>query len=451
MDGRKGQLGSSLQFRLSAWLALVIGGVALAAGVFSFSAAFREANELQDDQLRQIAAVVRRQRVPLTQAAGPSDASELDPESLVVLQVLAPPGQLAIAPPGPAVAFPANIADGVQTVSVDRQDWRVVVETLESGTRIVVGQMTSVRDEIARDSALRTLLPIAILIPILLLLVGALIRAMLKPVKDLALDIDQRAQDDLREMSEAGIPTELRPFVVAINRLLSRVAQSMAGQRRFLADAAHELRTPLTALSLQSGLLGAADMSAQARERLGALQGGLERSRQLLDQLLALARAQDGPQQALQQVSVFAVFLQVAEALMPLALAKQIDLGMLGEQDYTVLATEIDLRTLVKNLVDNAIRYTPAGGRVDLSARCAEGRTELLIADTGPGIAEEERARVFDPFYRLLGSGEMGSGLGLSIVQSIAQRIGAHINLEHVNTSEKTGLRVVVSFLQVAQ
>lgn len=444
MDGRQGMLDGSLQFKLSAWLALVIVGVALAAGVFSFGAAFREANELQDDQLRQIAVLVSHQHLALTQAVEPADVS--DPESRVVLQVLPRTDQQLDKTPDSSIAFPLDMKDGVQTVGVDKKYWRVIVKTLDPGTRIVVGQRTSVRDEIARDSALHTLLPFVVLIPILLVLVGELIRKMLKPVKDLAADIDQRTNDDLRSVSETHIPAEIRPFVVAINRLLSRVSNAMAGQRRFLADAAHELRTPLTALSLQAELLGAADMSAQARQRLAVLEGGLLRSRQLLDQLLALARAQDSPQTSLQPVSVRTVFLQVAEDLMPLARAKNIDLGMVGEHDYTVLATEVDLFTLVKNLVHNAIRYTPPGGKIDLSMHEIQGRTELVVADTGPGIAEEERARVFDPFYRVLGHEEMGSGLGLSIVHTIAQRVGATIRLEHANPGQKNGLRVVASF-----
>lgn len=444
MDGRQGLLDGSLQFKLSAWLALVIAGVALAAGLFSYGAAFREANELQDDQLRQIAALVGHQHVALTQTVAPAEVS--DPESRVVLQVLERTDQQIAKAPDSSVAFRLDMVDGFQTVNVDHNNWRVLVKTLDSGMRIVVGQRTSVRDEIARDSALHTLLPFVVLIPILLVLVGELIRKMLKPVKDLAADIDLRTQDDLRSVGETHIPVEIRPFVVAINRLLSRVTNAMAGQRRFLADAAHELKTPLTALSLQAELLGAADMSDQARQRLAVLEGGLLRSRKLLDQLLALARAQDSPQTSLQPVSVRAVFLQVAEDLMPLARAKGIDLGMVGEHDCAVLATEVDLFTLVKNLVDNAIRYTPEGGKVDLSMSAIQGLTELVIADTGPGINEEERARVFDPFYRVLGHEEMGSGLGLSIVQTIAQRVGANIRLEHANTSEKTGLRVVVSF-----
>jgi len=130
---------------------------------------------------------------------------------------------------------------------------------------------------------------------------------------------------------------------------------------------------------------------------------------------------------------------------MPLAQEKSIDLGMVGEADYTVLATEVDLRILVKNLVDNAIRYTPEGGQIDLTVRHLKGRTILQVEDTGPGIAEEERVRVFDPFYRVLGNGEVGSGLGLSIVQTIALRLGANVELSYANNAEKRGLCVTIS------
>lgn len=446
MNGRQAFLDGSLQVKLSAWLTMVIGGVALAVGVFSFGSSLNEANELQDDQLRQIAAMVRRQHMAPAPPVEPVDAPDVDPESLFVFQLLARPGQPPVSVSGTGLAFRADMEDGVQTVSVNRQPWRVVVETLSSGTRFVVGQRTSVRDQIARASALRAVLPFIVLIPLLLLLVRSLIRTMLKPVKALARDIDQREQNDLRAMSEADIPTEIRPFVVAINSLLSRVAKAMAGQRRLLADAAHELRTALTALSLQAELLGDADMSAQARQRLVALQSGLLRSRQLLEQLLALARVQEGSQQQLRPVYVRIVFLRVAEDLMPLARAKGIDLGMVGEQDHTVLATEVDIFTLVKCLVDNAIRHTQPGGKIDLSVRKIQGRTELLISASGPGIPEDTRTRAFDPFCRSLGNEVMGSGESLSIVQTIVQRVGAQIHLEHANAVEKTGLRVVVSF-----
>jgi two-component system OmpR family sensor kinase len=227
---------------------------------------------------------------------------------------------------------------------------------------------------------------------------------------------------------------------VAINRLLARVAQSMTAQRRFVADAAHELRSPLTALSLQAERLGEADLSGAARDRLIALRCGIERSRNLVNQLLSLARAQAAGDDPPSSVSVQLVYRRVLEDLMPLAEAKHIDIGVDGEQDVHVRMSEADLLAVVKNLVDNAIRYTPDGGRVDLSVNAAEDRAVLQIKDSGPGIPLAERERVFDPFYRAPGSDDVGSGLGLSIVKAISDRVGAEIRLSFSDEPGQTGL-----------
>jgi two-component system, OmpR family, sensor kinase len=444
MDGLKRQLNDSLQVKLAVWLATVICAIAVAAGLISFATAFQEANELQDQQLRQIATLVSHHHLPVTVNEMQIAATESDPESLIVLQMLSEPDGKVL----PRHAFPPSLEDGIQTVLVADQTWRVVVKTLENGARVAIGQKTSARDEIARNGALRTLLPFVILIPLLLVLVGALIRQMLKPVKELAHELNARSDDDLRALNSEGVPAEIRPFVLSINRLLERVTQSMTLQRRFLADAAHELRTPLTALSLQSESLATSPMSDQAKKRLSLLREGLGRSRQLLDQLLAMARAQEATLVALAAVSVHDVCHRVVEDLMPLAESKQIDLGSVGTLDTTVLATEIDLFTLVRNLVDNAVRYTPCGGTVDIQAWSAEKWAFILIEDSGLGIPVEERERVFDPFYRVLGSETSGSGLGLSIVKATANRIGASIDLDYVNAKQKTGLRVTVRLLQ---
>ena len=446
MDGSQGKIGQSLQAKLSGWIAAVIAVLALAAGVFSFGMAFQEANELQDDQLRQIAILANSHNLLLSPRDAAAIDTEIDPESRVILQVLYPVGATTTKPGGTGLDLPANLPDGIQTVTVKDETWRILVRPLDTGARIAVGQQTSVRNEIARNSAMRTLLPFVVLIPILLLLVSELIRQMFKPVKQLALDLDQRDQQDLRDVADDHVPSEIRPFVIAINRLLSRVAQSMAVQRRFLADAAHELRSPLTALSLQAERLALSDLSIQARQRLGALQSGLQRSRQLLDQLLALARAQESDKGQASEVSARRIAHQVMEDLMPLAQVKNIDLGMVGEKDANLQVQEIDLRTLLKNLVDNAIHYTPKDGKIDLHIRSFMGKTILQIEDTGPGIPEDERERVFDPFYRILGNEEVGSGLGLSIVKSIADRIGAVVTLGYARGKEKTGLSVSVEF-----
>ena len=237
---------------------------------------------------------------------------------------------------------------------------------------------------------------------------------------------------------------EVRPFAVAINRLLARVGQSMESQRRFVADAAHELRSPLTAMSLQAERLAEAEMSSVARERLTVLRQGIERGRSLLDQLLTLAKAQSATDLPKSPVSVQSIYRRVLEDLMPLAEAKHIDIGVEGALDAEVWASELDMIAVVKNLVDNAIRYTPEGGRVDLSVGVSEGKVVLRIQDSGPGIPLAERDRVFDPFYRTLGSEQIGSGLGLSIVQTIANRIGAEIRLDFSDQEKQTGLNVAV-------
>ena len=446
MDGSQGKMKQSLQFRLSAWIAAVIAALALAAGMFSFGMAFQDANELQDDQLRQIAILANSRNLQVSSKEDATIAAQIDPESRVIVQLMPIVGAIPSEPLGNTLDLPRNLPDGIQTVNVQDEAWRIFIKPLDNGTRVAVGQQTSVRDDIAQNSALRTLLPFLILIPMLLILVSALIRQMFKPIKQLAHDLDQRPQQDLREIVDDHVPSEIRPFVVAINGLLSRVAKSMALQRRFLADAAHELRSPLTALSLQAERLATSDLSNQARQRLDALQTGLYRSRQLLDQLLALARAQDSDKGKASQVSVRRIAHQMIEELMPLAQAKNIDLGMVGEKDINLTVPEIDLKTLIKNLLDNAIRYTPCNGKIDLHIRSFMGKSILQIEDSGPGIPDDERERVFDPFYRILGNDEVGSGLGLSIVKTIADRLGAVVTLGYVREQEKAGLRVSVQF-----
>lgn len=449
MDGFQvdARLKESLQFRLSAWFLLVILGTAVAAGALSFAFAFDEAIDLQDDQLTQIAALMDPDHLPGLPSDTRKDVPIEDRESLVFVQLLPQPGvQSPVATKG-TLALPPDLPEGLQTITVQNEGWRLFVTPQGTGSRIVVGQRNAVRDEIARKGALITLLPILVLIPVLLLLVGNLIRKMFKPVTHLAVELDGRSEHDLREINGAGLPSEIRPFVTAINLLLSRVAHSVAMQRRFVADAAHELRSPLTALSLQAERLEAAQMSAEAKERLGVLRSGLHRTRLLVEQLLTLARLQEPVDGHGARASALDVFRQVIEDLMPLAEAKRIDLGVVGDLDAEIAIPIADLKTLVKNLVENAIRFTPQGGRVDLSVHPMNDHVILQVDDTGPGIPVKERDRVFDPFYRVLGSDEPGSGLGLSIVKSIAARHAAEINLGNSGESAGSfGLRVTIKF-----
>ena len=446
MDGGQELLAGSVQRRLSLTLALAIAAMAVVAGALSFLAAYDEARELQDDVLRRVAQLVELQR--RTAAAGPLDLHIQGDEddTRVIVQGL---GAIARPPDhveqGGHLPLPATLSDGLRTLELDGEPYRVLVRTTAGGERFAVAQDLRLRRELARYGALRTTLPFLLLVPALLLVLARLVRQLFRPITDLAQEVDARGEQDLHPIAYAPVPTEVRPFVRAINRLLGRVDKSMDAQRRFVADAAHELRSPLTAMSLQAQRLAEADMSAQARERLATLHQGIERGRGLLDQLLSLAQAQaagDAPQMP---VSVQATFRQVLEDLMPLAEARHIDLGVEGSQDAVVAVSALDLFTMVKNLVDNALRYTPEGGRVDLSLATLPGGVELRVCDTGPGIALAERERVFDPFYRVLGSGQMGSGLGLAIVQTIAARLGARVTLDFADAAAQTGLRVTVT------
>lgn len=443
MDGLKGRLNESVQLKLSVTLSLAILVVAIVAGVFSFVSAFDEAHELQDDVLRQVAQLVDRQRLSPAAPSSHNPPMGADEESRVIIQRLGEADASAAGiDAGGTLPLPTTLADGLHSLQIGGETFRVMVKTTSAGERIAVAQESGFRNEIARDGALRTVMPFLILMPVLLLIVADLVRRLFRPIAALSKEIDLRAEQDLHPVEDRHLPVEVRPFAVAINRLLARVAQSMETQRRFVADAAHELRSPLTAMSLQAERLADTEMSGLARERLTGLRQGIERGRSLLEQLLTLAKAQSAADLPKAPVSIQGIYRRVLEDLMPLAEAKHIDVGVEGAQDAQPWANELDLIAVVKNLVDNAIRYTPAGGRVDLSVVVSEGKAELRVRDNGPGIPLTERQRVFDAFYRTLGSGSIGSGLGLSIVQTIATRMGAEVRLSFSDESQQTGLCV---------
>ncbi|WP_460163803.1 ATP-binding protein [Pseudomonas sp. S2_F03] len=444
MDGFKKRLSDSVQLRLSVTLSLAILIVAVVAGFFAFVSAFDEAHEMQDDTLRQVAVLVDRQHMTPRYPVG-NKVDDDNEESRVIVQYLAD-GSKALGNDDATLPlpFPTTLADGLSTLNVAGEDFRVLVKTTTQGERIVVAQETGIRDKEARESAWRSLLPFLILFPVLLLVVGDLVRKLFRPIATLSTEIDQRDEQALHPIDEHHLPTEVRPFVVAINRLLERVAQSMDAQRRFVADAAHELRSPMTALSLQAERLAATDMPAPARERLLPLSLGIDRSRKLIDQLLTLATAQSDSHRAQSAVCVHEIYRRVLEDLLPLAERKHLDIGVESIEDVQVIINETDLVILVKNLVDNAIRYTPDGGRIDLSVERVQGLVMLQVKDSGPGISLLEQTRVFDPFYRSLGTDEAGSGLGLSIVKAIADRTGARVQMGYTDEINKNGLCVSV-------
>ncbi len=445
MDGFKQRLVSSVQLRLSVALSLAILMVAVLAGVFAFFSAFNETHEMQDEALGQVAILFDRQKMTLHYPAAEKIVGD-DEESRVVVQYLADSDKATGSSDATLpLSIPVTLADGLSTLNIAGEEFRLLVRTTSSGERIVVAQEADVRDKQARARAWRGLLPFLILFPVLLLVVGDLVRKLFRPIEMVSDEIDQRDEKALHSIDEHHVPTEIRPFVVAINRLLMRVAHAMESQRRFIADAAHELRSPMTALSLQAERLSTTQMSVAAHERLLPLAEGIERSRKLIDQLLALAAAQSISERPQTTLSIRAVFRRVLEDLMPLAERRQIDIGVESSEDVEVNGNEMDLIIVVRNLVDNAIRYTSIGGRVDLTIESAGETVTIVVKDTGPGIIEAEQSLVFDPFYRSLGTDVAGSGLGLSIVKVIADRMGALLRLSFSDEINKRGLCVSIS------
>ncbi|WP_443113902.1 sensor histidine kinase [Herbaspirillum seropedicae] len=429
----------SLQAQLSLALTGAILVVALGAGGFGFVTAYRDSIRSQDDLLMQVGALLKHSGAALSLDGAVMAAAGDEHDSRVTVQWLPDPGD----PPADAapLPLPADLAEGFHTLLLHHEYFRVYVQALPNGKRLALAQETDLRQHIAQRSAWRALLPFVVLAPLLLLAVQRIIKRLFAPLQALRQEIDSRREDDLQPIAERLLPREVQAFVAAINGLLARVEAGMAAQRRFVADAAHELRTPLTALSLQAERLGQAPMSETARERLTRLETGLQRARQLVTQLLALARAQTPAGAALQPCSLHQVLREVIEELLPLAQCKQIDLGVDGERDACVLTQPQELAQLLRNLIDNAIAYTPAGGAVSLRMERHAQWVALEICDTGPGIAASERERVFQPFYRIDPSGQ-GSGLGLAIVQSIARRLDVTLRLEAADPAQQSGLRV---------
>lgn len=421
--------------------------MALVAGVFSYVASYNEAHELQDHVLKQISSLYDETHLPATRSPPRRLSENEDEESQVIVQSLSTDIEnLALVNNSVSLLKARTLSDGIYTLTIDDESYRVLVKTLSDNNRIAIAQETGLRDEIARENAFNTVLPYLIAMPLLLVAVNILIRRMLKPVTRLADDVGHRSEQELHPLSEINIPVEIKPFVAAINQLLDRVSMSIESQKRFVADTAHELRSPLTALSLQAERLENTEMSAIARERLKTLHDGIDRNRHLLEQLLSLARAQSIASKPDTSISTQKVYRRVLEDMLPLAEIKNIDLGIESIDDAEVYISEVDLITIVKNLVDNSIRYTSSGGRVDLSIINNQQGIIIQVTDSGPGIPSEERTRVLDAFYRIPGNDEIGSGLGLTIVTEISRRNGANISLDYADEINKTGLCVKVFF-----
>jgi two-component system OmpR family sensor kinase len=417
----------------------LVGAVTLAlltVGYAIYETARQEAGEMFDYHLRQLALSLREASASGVWVPPP----EVETEGFdYVVQVWDAAG-VRLYFSSPHKELPGFVGGGFADVKTRDGAWRVFA--IRSRSQIIqVAQPLRVRNRMALDAALGVVLPLLLLLPLLAIAIGLLVSRGLAPLNRLARAVARRTPSALDPLPTAGSPDEVRPLVYALNDLLRRLDGALAAQRAFVADAAHELRTPIAALQLQAQLAGRAETEAERRAALADLEAGIRRAGRTVEQLLTLARLEPEPaERPFQPVALADLARAAVTALGPVARAKAIDLGVAAaDEGATVQGDPDGLRVLLQNLVENAVRYTPAGGRVDVAA----GPGWLEVMDSGPGIPEQDLGRVFDRFYRGEHTEEPGTGLGLAIVKAIAERHGARVELSNQASG---GLRARVVF-----
>ena len=425
-----------------ALLVPLAGGLAVALVVATIATYLRardEASALFDVQLSQLAASVTG--MPL--AVAPGGAGGTAHDAPLIVQVWNRDGVQVYRSQGAREA-PERRAPGFSTVQTRDGPWRVY-SVLAKGELVQVAQPLAVRDQLAASLAWSTILPWLIAAPLIGLLLWFAIARALAPLERLADAVGTRNPRELRPLAAGEWPREVTPLVAALNALLGRLDEALDAQKAFVADAAHELRTPLAAVHLQAQLAERAHDGPERSRALDALRGGLKRATRVVEQLLALARQDHAAAAApTTHVDLAALARDAVAAHADLAAAKDVDLGAGALEPLAVDGEADALATLAANLVDNAVRYTPAGGHVDVLVERRDGAPALVVRDDGPGIPEGAREAMFERFARGARTDAPGSGLGLAIVRRIAERHGATVTL--ADGPNGRGLEVTVRF-----
>lgn len=430
----------SLRIRLILLLGLAIILAAAVQFMATFRASLSKADTLFDYHMQQMALALQDSAIeqPEWYSAGNAQAANFD----FVVQIWTDDG-VRVYQSRSYRMLPSRAPLGYSTVTLGNGDWRVFA--VHDDTRVIqVAQKMETRRSRAVSLAFNSVWPI---LPVSLLLLGAawwVVTAALAPLNRIGHDLAHRNADSLDPLSDAGVPKEVSRLLDELNLLLRRMSQALQSQQRFVADAAHELRSPLTALKLQVQILARARDEQARTQAITRLLGGVDRASRLVEQLLSLARQDPLAQaDARRDVALADCVESAAGDIMPLASARGIHIERHCDTQVMVYGDEESLRMLVRNLLDNAARYTPEHGTVRIALTAGGGAAVLTVDDSGPGIPPDSRSRVFDRFYRLHGTNSNGSGLGLAIVKAIAERHGAVVKLD---TSALGGLRVEVAF-----
>lgn len=439
----------SLRQRLLVILGSSIVAAWLATAFFSYLDTRKLIDEMLDTHLVQSADLlgILLDRLPpgaLDEAMQFEPAADAD--QMIAFRVQASAGSAS----GKSVSSPSFPTDvwqpGFRNASADGQIWRVFGTSDGGGQFIEVALRHDLKGNLADRVAAHILHPLWVAIPLLAGLIWLSVRWGLRPLRIVTLAVERRSPIDTRPLDVGAAPDEIRPLLDALDRLFGRITQLLERERRFSADAAHELRTPLAAIKTHAQV---ARQERDPNKCAAALDGvieGADRGTRLVEQLLVLSRLdQDTAIGAAGPVSLADLVIECVAAAAPKAASDGLDLGIAGAPciPAVVIGNADLLRILIRNLLDNAIRYTPAGGEVTVSLETLDQAAILRVADSGPGIPPYLRDRVFDRFYRVVGSGQPGSGLGLSIAARIATLHGGTVEFE--DETGKTGFSVVVT------
>lgn len=435
------------------------------AGLFSYRAALQEAGEMFDAKLAHSARVLvslvdeplgelSRTGDPLTirvwhgAAAGVGDdlARPLGHayETKLAFQVRDGDGRLLLrSDSGPQAPF-VPLRPGYGEVLAGGETWRTFTLRAPSGRWFQAGERSDIREELAGDIAFGTLVPLLVALPLMALVVWLVVDWVLRDVVALAEELERRTPGALVPLPVERAPSELRGVVSALNGLMARLDTTLQRERRFTADVAHELRTPIAALKVHADNLRGAVDDAERAESQSHLDLSVGRLDRLVAQLLSLNRVDDGAGLRVRvPVDLDSIVRQEAAAQQAVAKARGIAVDV-STGPARLAGDPPALESLVRNLVDNAVRYAPEGGHVRIRLTADGDVARLVVEDDGPGIAEEARQRVFDRFHRELGTGVEGTGLGLAIVRSVAGQHGGAVALGA--SDDLGGLRVVAEF-----
>ena len=431
----------SLRARLTGALLLAVLAFAALQAAVTYRTARAETEALFDAQMQRIALSLSGS---LGAGALSDDAPAADTPAAreMIIQIWRADGvmlyrspQGRLLPPQTVIGFSDTVAGG--------EPYRIYA--LRTATQVVqVAQQTEARGRMAGQLALRAVLPVALLAPVLMLIVWWVVGRAIGPIERVRRQVAARRPDDLAPLPTAGLPAEVRPLVGEMNGLLTRLSDAWDALTHFTADAAHELRSPLAALRLQAQSLQRAPDDATRAIATERLLAGIDRATRLVEQLLALAR-QEGAGEGAELVSLDLTALARNALADAEPEATRQDIGLTLEAPSAPVVMRVDeaaLAVLLRNLLGNALRHTPPGGQVRVGVREEASVIDLTVEDSGPGIAPDERARVLDRFYRVPGTPGHGSGLGLAIVRAIAERHGAALTLDASPTLG--GLRVML-------